>query len=414
MMTRKQLRFIGYRLTIGLIAACTMVMASCSATPTSAPASAAAPTLSSINIEPAYPPDLAVGDTRQFTATGTYADGATADITAQVTWASDNAGTAAIDATGQATGKAAGTVNIKAALSGITSPAVRLTLVAAATGPTLSSINIEPASPVSLAVGATRQFTATGTYSDGATADITDRVNWASAATGTATIGSTEQATGSAAGTANITAALSGITSPAVSLTVLAIATGTKLSAIAVEPAASAGLAVGATMQLTATGTYADGSTGDITAQVAWVIDTAGTVTIDSTGQATAVAAGKAKIKAALLGVISPAVSLTVLNTASFTPTTTSAPTVSAITIIRFSWANLAVGATQQFVAVGTYPDGSTAVITAQVSWTSSNTSIATISPAGLATAITPGYTFITASLSGLSSPNISLTVGPP
>ena len=84
-MTRKQLRFIGYRLTIGLIAAFTMVMASCSATSTSMPASAAAPTLSSIDIEPAYPPDLAVGDTRQFTATGTYADGATADITAEVT-----------------------------------------------------------------------------------------------------------------------------------------------------------------------------------------------------------------------------------------------------------------------------------------------------------------------------------------
>jgi len=120
LMKRKQLRFIDYRLIIGLIAALTIVMASYSATSTSTPASAAAPTLSSIDIEPAYPPDLAVGNTRQFTATGTYADGAAADITAQVTRTSDNAGTAAIDATGQATGKAAGTVNIKAVLSGIT------------------------------------------------------------------------------------------------------------------------------------------------------------------------------------------------------------------------------------------------------------------------------------------------------
>jgi hypothetical protein len=79
-------------------------------------------------------------------------------------------------------------------------------MVAAATGPTLSSINIEPASPVSLAMGATRQFTANGTYSDGATADITARVNWASAATGTATIGSTGQATGAAAGITPIAA----------------------------------------------------------------------------------------------------------------------------------------------------------------------------------------------------------------
>ena len=108
MMTRKQLRFIGYRLTIGLIAALTMVMASCSATPTSAPASVAAPTLSSIDIEPAYPSNLEVGSTQQFTAIGTYPDGATVDITAQVTWASANAKTATIDATGKATGIAAG------------------------------------------------------------------------------------------------------------------------------------------------------------------------------------------------------------------------------------------------------------------------------------------------------------------
>ena len=415
-MKRKQLRFIGYCLTIGLITALTMVMVSCSSTSTSVstPTSTTTPILSAIDIEPTYPQNLAVGDTQQFTATGTYLDGATADITSQVTWANDNVKTAIIDSTGKATGIAAGTVNIKAVLLGVISPAVSLTMVAAASAPTLSAIDVEPASPASLAAGDTQQFTATGTYSDGATADITAQVTWASATTGIATIDAAGKATGVAAGTANITATKSGITSPTISLTVLAAATGPKLSSIDVEPASPPSLAVGATAQFTATGTYSDGSTGDITARVAWVIDTTGTVTIDSTGKATGIATGTAKIKAVLLGVTSPVVSLPVQGATSITPTTTSAPIVSSINILRFSWDNLPVGSTQQFIAVGTYSDGSTANMTSQVTWTSSNINVATISSAGFATALTPGNTFITASLSGVSSPNLILTVGSP
>src|SRR5438445_9438402 len=53
---------------------------------------------------------------------------------------------------------------------------------------TLSSIAVAPASPPHLKVGATQQFTATGTYSDNSTADITSTVAWTSGTTATATI----------------------------------------------------------------------------------------------------------------------------------------------------------------------------------------------------------------------------------
>jgi hypothetical protein len=59
-------------------------------------------------------------------------------------------------------------------------------------------------------VGATQQFTATGTYSESTTQDITTQVTWSSSSTATATIVSSGLATGVAAGTATITAALSG------------------------------------------------------------------------------------------------------------------------------------------------------------------------------------------------------------
>lgn len=46
-------------------------------------------------------------------------------------------------------------------------------------GKTLNAITVTPAS-VSVAVGANQAFTATGTYSDGSTANITSSVTWAS------------------------------------------------------------------------------------------------------------------------------------------------------------------------------------------------------------------------------------------
>ena len=53
--------------------------------------------------------------------------------------------------------------------------------------PTLSSIAVTSANP-SVAKGLTRQFTATGTYSDKSTQDLTSKVTWASATTSVATI----------------------------------------------------------------------------------------------------------------------------------------------------------------------------------------------------------------------------------
>jgi uncharacterized protein YjdB len=152
-------------------------------------------------------------------ATGTYSDGSTEDISSQVTWSSDNTTVATIDSSGLATAVAIGTANITATLDGVTSPAVKLTVIAGV--PTLVSIAVTPNPSAKLATGSTQQFVATGTYSDGSTADDSSKVTWASANTATATINSTGLATGVAVGASNITATLSGITSPAVVLTVV-------------------------------------------------------------------------------------------------------------------------------------------------------------------------------------------------
>ena len=76
---------------------------------------------------------------------------------------------------------------------------------------TLSSIAVTPASP-SIAVGADQQFTATGTFSDASTQNLTGTATWGSQTTGVATISAGGLAQGVSAGTSTISAVQSGIT----------------------------------------------------------------------------------------------------------------------------------------------------------------------------------------------------------
>ena len=71
----------------------------------------------------------------------------------------------------------------------------------------------------------------------------------------------------------------------------------------------------------------------------------------------------------------------------------------------------LTVGSTQQLTAIGTYSNGSTADVTSQVTWASSNDTVAYISSSGSATGVAPGTASITAALSGDTSRTVTLNV---
>ena len=77
-------------------------------------------TLSAIAIAPTNP-TIQVGGTEPFTATGTYSDNSTQNITSLVTWLSSNAAVASISAAGVASGVAGGTSTITATLGSVTS-----------------------------------------------------------------------------------------------------------------------------------------------------------------------------------------------------------------------------------------------------------------------------------------------------
>src|SRR5229473_3740835 len=72
--------------------------------------------------------------------------------------------------------------------------------------PSLQSIQVSPAN-ASIPRGATQQFTARGTFTDGSSQDVTGSVAWSSSVPSVASISSAGLATGVAAGSATITAA---------------------------------------------------------------------------------------------------------------------------------------------------------------------------------------------------------------
>jgi uncharacterized protein YjdB len=164
------------------------------------------PALSSITVTPATP-SVAVDSTKQMTATGTYNDGSTKNITASVSWSSDDTFVATVSDSGLVTGITPGIVSVTAT-SGTISSSTNVTVTVA----NLVSIAISPTS-VSISSGQTEQFTAIGTLQDGTTVDITDAVTWTSSKTSVATIDSSGLARGQSAGTANIKATSGGITS---------------------------------------------------------------------------------------------------------------------------------------------------------------------------------------------------------
>jgi hypothetical protein len=82
----------------------------------------------------------------------------------------------------------------------------------------LSSIALSPLNP-SIALGTTQQFTATGTYTDGSTQDLSSAAAWSSSDTAIFTVNTTGLAVSVAIGTATITATANGI-SGSTSLTV--------------------------------------------------------------------------------------------------------------------------------------------------------------------------------------------------
>jgi hypothetical protein len=262
------------------------------------------------------------------------------------------------------TGVNTGAANVTATLGAISNQSA-ITI----TGAVLQSINVT-SSGSSLAKGLTLQYVATGIYSDASSSDLSSAVTWgtsnSSVATVSNTAGSKGLVTGVNTGAANVTATLGAISNQS-AITI----TAPVLQSISVTSAGGT-IAKGLTRQYTATGTYSDGSTADITSMANWSSSATGIATVSDTagtkGLATAAGIGSTDIVAQLSSVTGQAsIQVTAATLVSIAVT----PANSTIVILV---------QTKQMIATGTYTDGTTANITASVTWSSTNTSTATIS----------------------------------
>jgi uncharacterized protein YjdB len=223
--------------------------------------------LVSITVTPASS-TMAVGTTKQFTATGSFSDSSTQDISASAVWTTSNPSAATVSSTGMATSLATGDTTITAAY-GPVSGSASLTVSTVR----LLTISISPANP-RIARRTSIKFFATGTFSDGSVAANLAGVTWKSSKPSVASVRSSGIAHGKKGGSATISASASGVTGT----TTLAVGTGTLVS-LAITPGAVTASA-GGTQQFTATGTFSDGTSQDITLNSHWSSSSASVATI--------------------------------------------------------------------------------------------------------------------------------------
>jgi hypothetical protein len=326
-----------------------------------------------------------VGGTEQFTATANYSNGSSGIVTSSAIWASGDTSVATVSA-GLATGVALGNTSITATYGGYSGSA-KLNVISGQGA--VVSIIVLPES-ASIAVGQSQQFTATATYENGSSGDITSEAIWESGNVSVSTI-SAGNATGVGVGTTGVTAEYGNVTSNTATLTVgPAVITGITINT-------GGSVEVCGTKQITAIATYSDGSSRDVTSEVTWSSSDPGKATIDATGLATGIAVGDVTITAALDGVTSSA-TLSVI------------PSGIVSIVLTPASASILVNSTQQFTAIAMYANGNSTDVTAQASWASSDENVATV-VAGLAVAKASGTTDITATFCNVTSNSVTLTV---
>jgi uncharacterized protein YjdB len=341
--------------------------------------------LVALNVSP-LTSSIQIGGVQQYVATASFADGSSKLVSSESTWTSSAPANASISTSGAAQGLSAGTVTISAKYADKTATA-NLTVVPSV----LQSIAVTPANP-SIPMGSQQIFKAIGTYSNGSSADISAISTFSASNPSIASMSTSGTSKGLLVGVTPIVASSGGL-SGTTNLTV----TPAVLQQLAISPI-NPSLQIGASQAMIVTATYTDGSTLAVTNSSTFTSSVPAIATVVSTtGIVKAVSAGTSVITANHNG-------MTVNTTVTVTPAQLLSIAVTPAN------ASILIGATQSFIATGTYNDGSTANISNTVAWTSADVSKATILPGGVATGLAVGTSTMSASLNGRTG-NANLTV---
>ncbi len=343
--------------------------------------------LTSIDVQPT-PVDVPVGGSTQLTATGSYTDGSTHDLTDLTSWTSANNAVATVSG-GEVFGVAAGSVVILA-----TQGTVSGTATVSVGGRAVESIEVVPDESFecgtfgdAYGTGTAMPFRAFAYYTDGSRPDdVTALATWGSSVSTIVSV-TDGLAQMMSPGTANVTATFGGQTG----LRRVDVVAAT-LRSIDVRPTPFR-LPTEATRQFRAFGYY--NATGfpssercEISSIVTWAALPVLSLTIDGNGLATtsampSLSATVTATRGATVGIARGVVVRTCVESINIRPIAASVP----------------LGVTQQFLADAVLSDGSTFDITDEHStaWSTASSTIATINSRGLATPRGAGTTTVTA-----------------
>jgi uncharacterized protein YjdB len=325
---------------------------------------------------------LAKGQTEQLTAIAIYSDNSSSDISKSVVWKPADTTTVSVTPTGVLLGIGEGRTTVTATKGGITSNIVNVDVKSAV----VTSITVTPAVIV-VAKGQTEQLKATAIYSDGSSSDISNSVTWKSADTTKVTVTPSGVLSADEVGNSTITAVKGGLVSNTVNVDV-----GNAVLTSIVVTRSSISLAKGQTEQLKATAIYSDGSSYDVSRSVTWESDNKAAATVTSNGLLSGVAVGNSIITAIKDGITSNAVNVDV-----------GSAVITSITVTPVS-VSLALGQTEQLMAIATYSDSTSSDVSSSVTWSPADVSKAIVTPQGMLSGVVEGSTTITAIKDGIVS----------
>jgi hypothetical protein len=236
------------------------------------------PKLLSITVTP-NPAAAALGDTVQFTATGTCttppgsANASQPCGVSDVSWNSSSPSVATINGAGLATTLTTGSTGITATKDGVTSPTVTLTVGP----PEVRSLVVTPGA-TTIPLGASQSYKVQGVYSDHQTRDIANpaSITWASSNTTVATVapttGSTTVASSGGAGKTTGTTTISATDGTLTGSSVLTVSNAVLDGVVSVSPATDT-VSVGLSKPFQLIGHYADGTTKPIpNSDIDWTV----------------------------------------------------------------------------------------------------------------------------------------------
>ena len=340
------------------------------------------------------PPTITLQAGKSLQVTATPRDSAGKALNGLTTaWSTSDTNIAKISTTGLLTARNEGSASVHVAIGGKSADAP-----IAVTKVPVASVTISPSAP-SVQVANIVQFTASTRDASGNS--LSGRtISWSSSNTAVATISAAGVAGGVTAGTVTITATSEGV-SGQTSLTVTTTAPPPP------PPVATVAVSLGSSSVTTGQSTQATAVLKDAGGNVltgrtiSWSSSNTAVATVNASGAVTSVAAGTSKITATSEG------------KSGFATLTVTAPPVPVATVtVSLGASTLTTGQTTTASAV-TRDAGGNVLTGRVVIWSSSNTSVATVSSSGLVSALTAGTAQITATSEGKSG-STNLTVNAP